>query len=238
MKRYIAATTNLTQGAYLLSRTGSIEPTVLHVPSTTYVYRGLLHLCTTDAEFLLDNGKISLEEAETILKYCLVEYLTDELGKDSSYRMSIMDTTKFTNYADLKYAPKLRAMFMKLLGFQNELTDEEQREFEALDDTWYEWLQNQFVKVSVIGNTVEFRISSNDGFDWNEVIIDYAILNTNLGQNPRVRYNILRESEKGYRHYFVNATLDEILENDSAILSSTYLDRKVIAGAIRYVEKD
>lgn len=237
MKRYINATTELTNGAYLLDRTGTITPTILHVPSTTYVNRGILHLCPSDAEFLLNKGKISSDEAEIILKYCVVEYLTNEWNEDSSYRLSVMDATKFTNYADLKYAPKLRAMFMKMLGFQNELTQEEQDEFEALDDTWYEWLQNQFVKVSIFGTIAEFRISSNDGFDWNEVIIDYGILNTNLEKNSKMRYNIVRESDKGYKPYFINATLDELLENDNVILSSTYLDRKVIAGVVRYVEK-
>lgn len=238
MKRYISATTNLAQGAYLLSRTGRIEPTILHVPSTTYLSRGIKHLCPTDAEFLLNHGKISEEDAETILKYCVVEYMTNELGKDSDYLLSLFDVTKFTNYADLKYAPKLRAMFMKLLGLKNELSAEEKREFEALDDAWYEWLQNQFVKVSIIGNTAEFRISSNDGYDWNPLIIDQTILETNLVNNPKMRYNIVRESRKGYKAYFLNASLDELLENDTIILASTYLERKVIAGAIRYVDKN
>ena len=241
MKKYIKSATVpefRSSGAYLLDRSGNWITTILHVPSTTYINRGINHLCPTDAQFLLERKKIDAEEAEIILKYCVVEWLTNVENRDPSYVLSVLDTTKFTNYADLKYAPTLRSMFIKMAGkLKNHLSDEEFETFDALDDTWYEWLLNNYVKVSIIMNTAEFRINSNDGFDWNQVIIDKGILESGLSDNPSMRYNILRESDKGYKPYFINATLDEILENDSIILSSTYLDRRVINGNFVYVKK-
>lgn len=243
MKRYINSTTknltnNLTQGAYLLTRTGEIFETVLHVPSTTYISRGIEHLCPTDAEFLLNNGKISEDEAELVLKYCLVEYLTTEFRKDTTYIMSIFDVTSFTSYADLRYAPILRKKVLMYPGkFKNFVTETEANAFARLNRKWYNWLKNNFVKMSVFRNVIEFRICSEDNYDWNEVIINYGILGISNSNNPATRYTIVRESSKGYKAYFINATLDEVLENDNVILSSILMRRYVVGGNLTYNRK-
>lgn len=238
MKKYIDNKITLKQGAYLLTRDGEFIETILHVPSTTYIGRGIEHLCPTDAEFLLNNDRISDSAAEVILKYCLVEYLTNELHRDSDYVLSVFDITSFTSYADLRYAPTLRRMVMSYPGkFQNYLSVEDQRKFDRLNTTWYTWLKNNFVKVSVFRDVIEFRINSEDGFDWNAVIIDDGILGISNSANPKTRYTIVRESSKGYKAYFINATLDEVLENDNAVLSSTYLRRYVVAGELCYGRK-
>lgn len=240
MKKYIKADTELTlfTGSYLLMKNGEIINTIFHVPSTTYISRGILHLCPTDAEFLLTHGKIDDKEAEVILKYCLVEYLTNELRRDSDYTLSVFDITSFTGYADLRYAPTLRRMVMRYPGrLKNILSASDEELFQQLNSVWYIWLKNNFVKVSVFRDNIEFRICSENGYNWNEVIIDYGILGIANSANPNTRYTIVRESSKGYKAYFLNATLDEVLENDHVVLSNTYLRRYVVAGELCYGKK-
>ena len=89
---------------------------------------------------------------------------------------------------------------------------------------------------SVFGNAVEFRISRDD-YDWNKVIIDDVILKYDSGKPYTTRYTIMKESDNGYQEYFSNATLEDILENDGAVLSSELLDRKVINKRLKYVKK-
>ena len=67
MKRYISAKTNLKQGSYVVDRDGIIHDIGMHVPSTTYLGRGLVHLATTDAEFLLDQNLINKDEVLSII---------------------------------------------------------------------------------------------------------------------------------------------------------------------------
>lgn len=238
MKRVISATSTVTEyGTWLLDRDGNLEPTLMHVPSTTYLGRGLNHLAPTDAEFLYKHGKISLEEAELITRVCLVEFLTVEkdLGQDD--RVGMTDMAMFNDYAELRYCPSFRNKFMMLITTVGQIiTDEDDVKFAELNAKWYPWLQNNFVKVSKFGDVVEFRISSDDGYDWNKVIIDDAILGTDFSKNSDIHYNILRESSKGYRSYFVDASLDDILKEDKMILSSTILKRKVVGSVLEYYE--
>lgn len=238
MKKYVTETNTLSSGSYLLTRDGDIIETVLHIPSTTYVNRGIEHLCPTDAEFLLNHGYISESDAKVILKYCLVEYLTNEYRRDSTYPISMFDITSFISYADLKYAPTLKRILMTTFNnIRNNVTSLEEVRFIDLNDKWYTWAKNNFVKVSVFRDVIEFRISSDDGYDWNDTIIDHGILGIGNSKNPKTRYTIVRESSKGYKAYFINATLDEILENDHAVLSSTLLRRYVVGGDLCYSKK-
>ena len=62
MKRYINANTTLKSGSYVSDRDGNIYDIMMHVPSTTYLGRGYLHLAPTDADFLLNQGLISYDE--------------------------------------------------------------------------------------------------------------------------------------------------------------------------------
>ena len=47
----------------------------------------------------------------------------------------------------------------------------------------------------------------------------------------------MKESENGYQEYFSNATLEDILENDKAVLSSQILERRVINKRLKYIPK-
>ena len=226
MKRYIKSKTSLNQGSYLLTTNGELIPVKMHIPSTTYQSRGINHLCPTDAEFLLTQDYLSDEEALVVYWYCLFEYL----GKNSA---SIADKMKFNTYCELKYAPNLTKLVMQNLECPIAL-DELYDCFQDINDEFYPICKNNYVKVSVMNNSVEFRITSDNGFDWNKVILDKCILANDYDTNSTTRYTILRESSKGYKEYFIGATLKEILENDSAILSSTLYRRSVVNGEIKY----
>lgn len=212
MKKYINATTSYLSGSYLLDKYGELYPTVLHAPSTTYINRGLLFLSPTDAEFLHKLKKISEQDIETILLYNMQYFLDNESHSDSKFLLS----SEFSNWAELKYAPAVKSIYAKI-GF-DDIPDDIEKPFNILNQKWYSWLQNNFTKVSIINSTVEFRITSNDGYDWNEAIIDGVVLEYDWSSSTR--FNILKEDETGYKAYFYNATLDDILENDSKILSS------------------
>jgi len=238
VKRVIkASATAVEYGTWLLDRDGHMEPTLMHVPSTTYLGRGLKHLAPTDAEFLYKHGKITAEEAECIIKVCLVEFLTVEKNLDQDDRVGMTDMAMFNDYAELRYCSSFRSKFMMMITTVGQITtDADDREFAELNKKWYPWLQNNFVKVSRFGDVVEFRISSEDGFDWNKVIIDYGILKSGFGDDPDIRYNILRESSEGYKSYFIDATLNDILSQDKMVLSSKQLRRKVVGAALEYYE--
>ena len=105
--------------------------------------------------------------------------------------------------------------------------------YDKLNKQWYNYLCNEFVKVSEFGKTIEFRISSNDDFDWNKVIIDDVLLK-NSKVYDTFNINIVRESDKGYKAYFLNASLADILNNDNIVLSSTYFNRKIVNGELEY----
>lgn len=242
MKRYIYADTKLKQGSYVADKDGEIYDIGMHVPSTTYLGRGYLHLAPTDADFLYKHGKISEEDVAAICLYCYEEFLEDEIGiSERDQMIPLMAITQFADYAELKYAKDARKIFFK---YNNVRTLEELEEkmselpdFNSLNSKWYKWLQNNFVKISKFGNTVEFRISSNDGTDWNKTIIDDIILKFDNGGRSKTKYNILRESDKGYQEYFFNATLNDILEQDKMVLSSEYLDRSIVNGNVKYNAK-
>ena len=228
MKRYIKANTSLNTGSYLLAQNGDMISVQMHVPSTTYQSRGIEHLCPTDAEFLMSQDLLSEEEALVVYYYCLYEYL----GRQEA---TLVDKMKFNSYAELKYAPTLSKLIMSSASCPVSLEELDEC-FLDIDDEFYQYCKDNFVKVSVMNNSVEFRISSDTGFNWNKVIIDKCILRYDTTTNSTTRYTIVRESSKGYKAYFIGATLKEILENDSVVLSSTMYSRKMIDGRIHYVE--
>lgn len=231
----VAAPINTQYGTWLLSRRGDLIPVTLHVPSTTWTSRGLEYLAPTDGEFLYTQGKISEEELTSIVVTNFLHYLDD--NKITEY--SITDVTSFNSYAELKYAPTARQIMMRFIGgtttsLKNMLLD--YTSFSALNQKWYSFLQNNYVKVSKFNNTLEFRISS-DGYDWNENIIDDVLLNEDYDFS-RCRINIVKETTAGYKPYFQNATLDDILSNDSAVMASDKIyDRRIVDGNVVYSSK-
>lgn len=237
MKKYIKSNVSVKQGSYVLDRRGNLFDIQMHVPSTTYLSRGIVHLCPTDADFLFSQGELSEDEAMAICLYCYAEFLEDELGLTENEVIPLTAPSQFNSYAELRYAPDVRILFFKFNG--TKLSDVYSQlsnlpDFNQLNEKWYKFLQNQFVKVSIFNNQVEFRISSEDGYDWNKVIIDKFILRYDSTRSS-TRYSILRESSKGYKAYFMNATVDDILENDKVVLATELLDRRVVNGRIRYV---
>ena len=227
---YIQANTSLNSGSYLLDREGRLFPVKIHAPSTTFMSRGIEHLCPTDAEFLYNQDLLSEEEVMVIYYYCLLEYL----GKLDN--ISIAERVKFDAYAEMNHAPAVRQILRSYLTCPYSI-EELTELFEDIDQEFYIYCKNEFVKVSVLNNYVEFRITSEDGFDWNKVIIDDCILKYNKGSRDETKYSILRESSQGYRAYFYGATLDEILEDDNMILSSELLSRKQNICSIEYQTK-
>lgn len=228
----VAAPTNAQYGTWLLSRRGDLLPVTLHVPSTTWTSRGLEYLAPTDGEFLYTQGKISEEELTSIVLTNFLYYLND----NDITEYSITDVTAFSSYAELKYAPTARQIIMRLIGgtaasMKNMLL--ELTSFSALNQKWYPFLQNNYVKVSKFNSSLEFRISS-DGYDWNENIIDDVLLNEDYDFS-KCRINIVKETAAGYKPYFQNATLDDILSYDDTVMSSTKLCKRcVINGKIIY----
>lgn len=223
MEKYIKSIIHY--NAYLLDRNGNIWDTSLHVPSTTYVNRGIIRLCPTDAEFLLNNGNITEGDAKTIVLYDFMKFLGGKL------KYSPIDLSSYLNFAELKYAPSVRSILLNTLNDLDLSVDSSK--YNKLNKYWYNYLRNEFVKVSEFGDTIEFRISSNDGFDWNKVIIDDVLLK-NSKVYDMFRINIVRESARGYKAYFLNASLADILDNDNIVLSSMCLSRKIINGQLEY----
>ena len=220
MKRYIRSSESLEAGSYMLSKQGRFIPVFFHAPSTTYEGRKIHHLCPTDADFLMKEGKISGDDAEIIVMYCLLEYLESEGISDNNHEITDKDIDGFASYADLKAVPQLYVTAYSAEGYTISEIEKAVKGFNGLTNKWYDWLKNNYVKVTVHGNVVEFRIGSNNNFDWNKVIIDKGILGSGLSDNKSLRYNILRESNKGYKAYFQDATLNDLLENDDEVLST------------------
>ena len=225
MKRYIKSNTNY--DTYVLDRNGHIWHTALHVPSTTYVNRGLVQLAPTDAQFLYSLGKISENDVKVIVLYDFYIY------NNNSFDYGPLDLAKYMSFAELKYAPDVRNILLSAID--DKQLSVNVSKFNELNHKWYSYLCNQFVKVSEFGKTIEFRISSDDGFDWNKVIIDDVLIKNSELYNE-FKINIVRESSEGYKAYFLNASLDDILRNDKVVLSSQLLVRKVIDGRLIYTK--
>ena len=240
MKKLITAKTSLKQGSYVVDRNGKIYDIGMHVPSTTYLSRGIYHLALTDADFLFTQGLIDEDEVTAITLYCYAEFLEDECDIDDMDEIiPLIKLTEFSAYAETKWAKKARVIFMKQnLRTLREIYDKLDNlpDFNELNKEWYKYLKENYCKISVFNNNVEFRISS-DNFDWNKVIIDDVILKYDKGKPYTTRYTIMKESENGYQEYFSNATLEDILENDKAVLSSQILERRVINKRLKYVPK-
>jgi len=228
MKRYITANISLQKGSYLLDRSGNLYSVDLHVPSTTYMSRGIQHLCPTDIDFLIENAGADKEDGVVVYWYCLYEYL-------HTLTPTIADRTRFDIYCELKYTNILKQYVG--LGSKCPYTANELEylieDFEDLNEMWYTYCKDNYVKISIFGNAVEFRITSDDSFDWNKVIIDDFILKYDKGPST-IRYTILRESANGYQEYFLGATKAEILEADKVVLSSTYITRTIEGNTIKY----
>lgn len=216
-------------GSWLLDRNGNIVEVNLHVPSTTWSTRGLSYLAPTDAEFLLNQQLITENEARCILMYNLYEYL--KLSNKSE--CSIIDITMFSKYAELSYAPKVRSMLMSSVSRKsiNEI-ESECIDFEDINNIWYRFLQNNYVKVSRFGKQLEFRIQS-DNIDWNKPIIDEVLLKNDV---KNLKISILKElPDAKCKVYFSNASLDDILEYDKTVLASRkVVSRKIVNSEIVY----
>ena len=237
MKRLISinASMNTEYGTWLLDKQGDLIPVTLHVPSTTWVSRGLDYLAPTDGEFLYTQGKISIDELTTIVVTNFIWYLQSSGIVD----YSITDVTTFNSYAELKYAPTARQIMMKfMIGTTDSLKTmlSEYPSFDKLNQKWYSTLQNDYVKVSRFKNVLEFRISS-DGYDWNKNIIDDVLLNRKY-DFANCRINIVKETVNGYKPYFQNATVNDILSNDKAVMATTLFSRRVVNGVIMYTPID
>lgn len=207
-------------GSYVLDKlTGEIIPVTLHVPDTDYVSRGLKYLSVVDANFLYEQAYIDDDEAKLIVAYCYLEYIENECAvKDTS----IINTTKFINYSHAN-----RTSLVSYIRYFQNLGYEELKEcvrnssnmskINELNSKWYRFLFQNFCKISVFGSNIEIRIQS-DSVNWTDTIIDDFLL-----QIPGIesyRITISRENTSGYKMYFENASINDILENDSVIMSS------------------
>ena len=236
MKKYVRAMNEfgntIKSGSYLLDRRGITTEVKLHVPSTTFMERGIYHLCPTDAEYLWRIGRIQEKEALSVAVYCFLEWWRN---RDDSIGM--LDCMEFCRYAEMQYAPTLRTSFLNFMS-GTQLDDlksfcESQVSFDSVNSTWYDFLRNEYVKIYRIGDIVEFRISSIDGFDWNRVIIDKCILGH--PEIQKCKFEIAKQSGSNVKFYFQNATINDILESDKTILSSINFRRIVSSdGEVSY----
>jgi len=225
MKRYTSSTTKYLNGSYLVDRGGNLYDVTMHVPSTTFLDRGLHLLAPIDAGFLFDIREFDEDEVLVVLQYWLAKYLKTELHETNVFKPSMLDLTSFMSWAELKYSSSAHSIFTShMKEFYGRLSDDDRVDFYRLNDEYYTWLKDNFVKLSVTGRIVEFRIQSEDNFDWNEVIIDDVILSYDW--KPNSRFNILREDSDGYKAFFFNATLDNILEDDDTILATVDIMKK------------
>ena len=214
---------SLAPGSYLLSRQGKVTSVRMHVPSTTYQDRGIFHLSCVDAQFLYDTRRIDEKDAAIIAKYCFHEFLRDELHKGKDYTPGVIDFSQFHKYGELSYAPRISQILNKAYYTDPTLSEEDVDRFEYLDSLWYDFLSQMYVKISVFESSVEFRICSNDNFDWNKAIIDDVLLTYKFPY--KTRFTILKSRGTTFLAYFINASLSEILETDHVVLSTTHLTR-------------
>lgn len=227
MKRIILSSEDLTYGTWLLDRNNELMPVSLHVPSTTWISRGLDYLAPTDGEFLLKHEYIDAAELKSIVYQNFVEYLQT----NNIVEYSISDVVAFTKYAELRYAPVARQIAMSIEpGNVDSLIQKiaDLPDFSQLNKRWYKFLQNNFAKVSKFGGVVEVRIAS-DKFNWNDTIID-MILDNSDKQFDRCRINVLKETSAGYKVYYQNAPISDLLINDAVIASTSTrtVQRKII----------
>jgi len=213
----------LAPGSYLLSRQGKVTSVRMHVPSTTYQDRGIFHLSCVDAQFLYDTGRIDEKDASIIAKYCFHEFLRDELHKGKDYTPGVIDFSQFHKYGELSYAPRISQILNKTYYTDPSFSESDIARFDYLDTLWYDFLSQMYVKISVFEHSVEFRICSNDNFDWNSAIIDDVLLTYEFPYNTK--FTILKSYGTTFLAYFMNASLSEILETDHVVLSTTQLTR-------------
>lgn len=222
----------LGQGTHLLTRFGQLIKTDLHVPSTKFMEAGIRHLSPTDGQFLLDYGKIDFDDLVSIVLFNLIEFMpTGKVLEHSDY-------TRFKSFAELKWAPDASDALNEI-GVVPNMSDlydmqEDYPDFMTIDAKYYTMLCNDFCKVSRFNNSLEFRITSEDNFDWNKVIIDGCLL-PHESEIKNCRINILKEINGGdCKAYFLDASLNDILEHDKAILSDEKLHRIQSGNKIEY----
>lgn len=227
-KSNVNAAVSLSSGSYLLDRDGNIIPVKMHAPSTDYIERGIKRLSPTDADFLYSNHLISQNDMASLVAYDFFKYVEDN-SITSDGEWSIFTKTKYQKFASMQYAQYAQQSFMSMFKLSGTLADiqnvlNELPDPLSLNDKWYKYLLNQYVKISVFGTVIEFRINSEDGYDWNQAIIDDVILKYE-NQLHNFKINVMRESSKGYKSYFMNASINDILEADKVVLSSTLYKR-------------
>lgn len=208
-------------GSYLISQSGNIMKVDIHVPSTTYMGRGIYRLSPTDMEFLLNEGLITLDEAYSMLLQDYLIFINDN-------GFSLLTPSQYRKFADLKYAPKMDE-FIFNVSAKCKSTEDIQNLLESYKHVpyeekrrWYQYLCDEYCKLYIYKDVVEFRICGSSGFDWNEVIIDDVLLNDeyDFQSNMNYRFTIMHEDSSRYKPYFVSATLTQILENDTTVMSS------------------
>lgn len=223
-------------GSYVVSQYGELTKVDMHVPSTTYMNRGIYRLSPSDIEFLLDEQLITDNESYSMLLEDFLLYIEESGGS-----FSILTSAQYRQFAELKYAPKLREFFNKVSAGFREVSDIENtlssypKVSESDKIKWYKYLCNEFIKLYIYKDIVEFRICGDSGFDWNDIIIDDILLNDDYDfqVNSAYRFTIIHEDSKRYKPYFMSATLSQILENDSTVMSSEDIEYST-----RTVEED
>ena len=189
--------TILSEGSFLLTRSGDLIPVALHVPSTTYIGKGIFHLSCVDGGFLLAHGFIDREDLIVILKYCLHEFLKSPDGGDCADEspVGLSARIRFQEFAELKHVPEAGKEIYSLNGTVSELLSAwTEARFWELNRQWYDYLRNNYVKVVRIGNNVSFRLNNIDAFRWEPVISECIRKNDPTGNLLTLRTE--RESGK------------------------------------------
>ena len=186
---------SMASGSFLMNRKGRLQPVDLHVPSASYLTKGILHLSCTDGQFLLDRYLIDRNDMDVILKVCFHEYLTKIIDDPKTDKDTIgpLDRVGFMTFAELKYAPEAGADLLTLFGCVGDLiSGKVLQHFTLLNEKWYEYLRNTYVKVVRMGDSIDFRITSEQEGDWREIITDYIRKQEEGGE--RLTYSISVEN--------------------------------------------
>lgn len=232
-RRILGASLSDSAGSWLLTRSGKLIETALHVPSTTYESHGLFHLSPTDAQFLYNHGRIKEDDVKVITAYCFKEYL----DLHQIRKPSMIDKIKFGSFADLQYATVAQKCLNTVPTDSLDAVKDASEGFDSLNNRYYDMLCNRYVKVSKFGRNIEIRITSKDGFDWNDIIIDDFILK-NEQYLRNCSFTIMHEQPDGkFKSYFMSASLNDILEADKMVLSSETYNRVEDDTTVQYLRE-
>ena len=72
-------------GSYVVSQYGELTKVDMHVPSTTYMNRGIYRLSPSDIEFLLDEQLITDNESYSMLLEDFLLYIDENLEVVSQF---------------------------------------------------------------------------------------------------------------------------------------------------------